>query len=590
MSIKRRLTIRYILQLALAGLFILILAALTMYWMFQKLTDIEIKRDFASVGLSMLISTSTIGPDGLQFDPELLNQVKASGSWLQSMDEQGRITKSYFTPGDVPSSYAPGELIDYWNGAKPFPYQLSLWMEEKEGRNYTLIYGSRSRAYSMLQEIVTQYETQGSPVISSGTALKLPEQLTANIDRLRAWVQLLDNKGEEIASYNKPGDALTRYNAQELALRTQYRDNYGIELASHYDAETGQTWVLNIPEPDNIGRSSPSFLLSPELKVLLIGLAALISTSFIVFVLLSLWYGHRFGAPVLYMMNWIQALGRGNYGEPPDRKGTRKRSSGKRNGWDRRYRVYSEVLDSLESLSSTLRRDEEHRRIADRTREEWIAGVTHDLKTPLSSIMGYAHMLEAESYSWTETEVRQFAHTITEKSTYMDVLINDLSLTYRLRNGDIPCENTQVEMSAYLQEVVNRAASNPAYGGDRVICQTSDNPHIAFIHPAWFERVVENLVANALLHNPQETVLVVTLHTRSGGGMAVTFSDNGNGMDAETADILFERYYRGTSTDISPAGSGLGMAITKELVQAMGGRIEVKTKPGKGTNISLIWD
>lgn len=589
MSIKRRLTIRYILQLALAGLFILILASITIVWMLTRLTDIEMKRDFASIGLSKLISTSTTTPEGIQFDPELLETVRSSGSWLQTMDEQGQITKSYFTPDDVPTAYAPGELIDYWNRVKPFPYKLSLWIQEKDGLNYTLIYGTRSKAYSLLQEIVSHSETSTPAGANEEPVLKLPDQLAAELDHAGAWLQLLAPDGGEIASYNKPGNAISHYTVQELAMRSHYKDNYGVELASHYEPETGQTWVLNIPEADGVLSSTPKLLFSPELKVLLTGLAVLLSSSFIVFLLLSLWYGHRFGAPVLYMLNWIRALGQGNYEEPTVRKGIRP-SRNKKNVRNRRFRVYTDVMDSLESLSNTLRRDEEHRRIADRTREEWIAGVTHDLKTPLSSIMGYAHMLQAESYSWSDTEVRQFAHTITEKSTYMDGLINDLSLTYRLRNGDIPCEKEQMEMNAYLQEMVKRAASNPAYGGDRVICHTSDHPFFASIHPAWFERVVENLVANALLHNSADTRLTVSLHTSFTESMTVEFRDNGNGMDAETAGMLFERYYRGTSTDISPMGSGLGMAITKELVQAMGGRIEVKTAPGEGTSISLIWD
>lgn len=589
MSIKRRLTVRFILQLALAGLFILVLASITIFWMLTKLNDIEMERNFASIGLSKLISTSTITPEGIQFDPELLEIIRSSGSWLQMMDERGQVTKSYFTPDDVPLSYAPGEIIDYWNGVKPFPYQLSLWIQEKDGLDYTLIYGTRSKAYSLLQEIVEHSETGGVDGANKETALKLPDRLAAELGQARAWLQLLDADGEEVASYNKPANASSRYTAQELALRIYYKDDYGVDLASHYEPATGQTWVLNIPGSSELPSTTPRLLLSPELKVLLTGLAVLLSSSFIVFILLSLWYGHRFGAPVLHMLNWIRALGRGDYGEPTDRRGKRP-SRNKKNGRNRRFRVYADVMDSLESLSNTLRRDEEHRRIADRTREEWIAGVTHDLKTPLSSIMGYAHMLQAESYSWSESEVRQFANTITEKSTYMDGLINDLSLTYRLRNGDIPCENEQVEMNAYLQEMVKRAASNPAYSGDRVVCLTGGDPHFASIHPAWFERVVENLVANALLHNPDGTSLAVSLQTSAAGGMTVEFRDNGNGMDAATAEILFERYYRGTSTDISPMGSGLGMAITKELVQAMGGRIEVKTAPGEGTSIFLIWD
>ncbi|WP_307587615.1 sensor histidine kinase [Paenibacillus wynnii] len=72
-------------------------------------------------------------------------------------------------------------------------------------------------------------------------------------------------------------------------------------------------------------------------------------------------------------------------------------------------------------------------------------------------------------------------------------------------------------------------------------------------------------------------------------GWRIDFSDNGQGMDQQTIARLFDRYYRGTNTDSSIEGSGLGMAITKELVQAMGGRINVSTQMGEGTVISALF-
>jgi signal transduction histidine kinase len=100
----------------------------------------------------------------------------------------------------------------------------------------------------------------------------------------------------------------------------------------------------------------------------------------------------------------------------------------------RRFRLFADVILSLQHLTQTLRHNEEMRRQLEQTREEWIAGVSHDLKTPLSSIKGYSHMLAAEQYRWTEEEVREFSGIILEKANYMETLIDDLSLTYRLKN------------------------------------------------------------------------------------------------------------------------------------------------------------
>ena len=77
---------------------------------------------------------------------------------------------------------------------------------------------------------------------------------------------------------------------------------------------------------------------------------------------------------------------------------------------------------------------------AEQLREEWITGLSHDLKTPLSSIYGYSTMLASEDYEWTKEEMRVFATTMQEKATYMDALIKDLTYTYQLKNRAIKLE------------------------------------------------------------------------------------------------------------------------------------------------------
>ena len=73
------------------------------------------------------------------------------------------------------------------------------------------------------------------------------------------------------------------------------------------------------------------------------------------------------------------------------------------------------------------------RQVLQQTREEWITGLTHDLKTPLSSIYGYALLLESKQYNWTDRDIQQFGSVMKEKSQYMTTLIDDLSLTYQLK-------------------------------------------------------------------------------------------------------------------------------------------------------------
>ncbi|WP_440117530.1 sensor histidine kinase [Paenibacillus sp. QZ-Y1] len=580
MSIRRKLMTRFVGMLAGIVVLIILLGSAATYWVVQRINEVSLVDDFATSGLDQLINTAEMMPDGtVRYDPKLLEQVKHNQGWLQVLDKKGYVVDDFNTPPDVPKQYKPGELIAYWDANKPFPYQIIIQIREKDGQNFTLLYGVRNQAKSLLDQArQNSYYTNGELVLQ-------PKQQDT-IRSKGAYLQVLDAYGQELASFNKPAIGVsTSYDIQELVLRIRYPNRYGISTATFYDEQNSTTWMISIPvDPSASGDQNPyKFILAPALLMLLLSVVILIS-------LLALWYANRFGSPMLHMLQWLQRLEKGHYEEPKGVSGTPR--SQRRNGkWKRKYRVYAEVLHSIQALSATLTKDEELRKQTESLREEWIAGITHDLKTPLSSIQGYAHMLEAEKYTWSTEEVREFAGIMLDKSMYMDRLVNDLAMTYRLRSGGYQPPVEKTDVNTLLHDLVQRAERNPAYGEGRITFQPAPVPVYGHVHTPSFERIVDNLMANALLHNPLESTLTVSVHPgEQADEFSVHFADNGQGMDPETVWKLFDRYYRGTDTETSDVGSGLGMAVTKGLIEAMKGRIEVQSTSGEGTIIRLIWD
>jgi signal transduction histidine kinase len=580
MTIKRQLTMRFVLQLAIAGLVVLLIASVTVMWVIKRFADISISHDFASVGLARLVESSKLGKDGIRFDPHLLEQVKKNGGWLQSLDENGQVENSYNTPNDVPLRYNPGELVAFWTGVKPFPYPIYLWIQDKGGKRYTLLYGAPNYIGPLLDK------ASSSGKLSPDGKLLLPEEAIEKLNQIGGFVQLLDSDGNELASYNRPESIPADYTLPELALRTMYNSVYGFRLGSSFVEETGRTWVIGVPNAKGSTRGN-TLLVPAEVKVVLIAVIAMFSAILILFLLLSLWNAHRFGVPMLHMLTWLDALGKSEYKEPADHRGVRhsRTRSGK---WRRRYRLFAEVMFSIDQLSDMLQRDQAMRRQTDSLREEWIAGITHDLKTPLSSIKGYAHLLAEPAYEWSTEEVRKFSSHMLDKSAHMDMLISDLAMTYRLKTGVRPPEADEVDLISWLQEALKQAAANPDYGMERITFHAPDRAVIVKLYTPWLERVVNNLTANSLLHNPPDTMLTVSILADE--RLTIQFADNGAGMDEDTLNKLFERYYRGTDTSATPNGTGLGMAVSKGLIEAMGGRITVETALGTGTVIRLIWD
>jgi two-component system OmpR family sensor kinase len=582
MNMRRQLTVRFVLQLGLAGAAVLLITAATLIIVLFKLDEVKFSREFAAAGLERLVETSKLDKNGIRFDSKLLKQVKQNNGWLQTIDQQGQVESSYNTPSDVPLSYKPGELIDYWIGQRAFPYHLSLWIEVKHEKVYTIVYGAPNVIEPMLEEL------DEVEVSAPGEPLTLPASLASRIEQSQGFVQILDSNGDEVGSYARPNAIPIHYTVQDLALRTMYTDRYGYLLRTSFDEATGYTRLAAIPYG---GAAAVGLepLLTAQTRIIVVGVIALFASLLLLFLLLSLWQAHRFGVPMLHMLSWLDSLGRSNFKEPADRKGV-PRSRTAAGKWRGRYRVFADVLLSINKLSDALRREQTLRQQTESMREEWIAGITHDLRTPLSSISGYAHLLQEPSYEWSRQEVRRFSATMLDKAAHMDILISDLAMTYRLKNGIYESELSVIEWNDWLREALSRAASNPAYGPGRVRFVASGHEIRRSVNTPWLERVVNNLTANALLHNPPETKLTVTLEAaESGKGLAVIFSDDGGGMDEATQQRLFERYYRGTDTSVSESGSGLGMAISKGLVEAMGGNIHVRSELGSGTVIRISW-
>jgi len=569
--LRRRLTIRFTLQMIIVTLLLIIVAAFIFAWMFNELEEIEIQRNFAPTGISKLIDEASIDEQGHIVNDRLVKLLEQNGGWLQRLDEQGNVLQSFFTPEDVPHQYNPAQLIDYWTGTKPFPYDTGLWIQPKGDDLFIMLYGIEKPLTNSPLPYIQQATIDGDSIIFADT---IEQELSDS----QYWIQVLNAAGEEIAAWNKPPNAVSHLTLSELALRNIYPERYGAILQSYYEENSSLTWIFHSPLRQELANSAPVPDVHAELRVVIIGLIAFLIAAFVTMLTLAFGYASLFIRPVFQLMRWIQQL------RNHELEITAANAKAKR-----KKHLFKEVKEEIDQLAVAL---VENKKAAAQTqvyREEWIAGVTHDMRTPLSSIQGYAHMLAAQQYSWSEEETRSFASIILEKTQYMDQLIEDLSLTYRLRSGSLPVVMERQHINALLQDILERVAANYAYDECSITCYVPDVSIYQDIHPPWFERSINNLIVNAVLHNASYTNIKVTLQSLE-QGWAIHIEDDGIGMDEHTMNQLFERYYRGTNTEQSIVGSGLGMAITKELIQAMGGAIQVSSQPQRGSTISLLWN
>ena len=220
---------------------------------------------------------------------------------------------------------------------------------------------------------------------------------------------------------------------------------------------------------------------------------------------------------------------------------------------------------------------------AEKTSRDYLRFVSHDLRSPLTLISARAQMLERSAEH--PDGVRRNAQAILRSVHQMNTMISDLSDSARLEyGGALAVRPRTLDLVALLNEVVERWKETPE--GDRIEARLPDSMPPLYADPDALERILANLMSNALKYSPDEEKITVSA---TAGDMEATVSvaDRGPGIPPEEAGCLFERFFRSESVRKHHDGLGLGLTISKALVEAQGGRIWVETELGRGSVFSF---
>ena len=229
-----------------------------------------------------------------------------------------------------------------------------------------------------------------------------------------------------------------------------------------------------------------------------------------------------------------------------------------------------------EDVSDAARRAREIDSRRTRAIDEDIESVTHDVKTPLSIIMLEANVLEQRLGRMMSPQVRHGLDRILTNAAYIDRLVSDLLDLGCHDAGRLDMRFELVDLGELLHRALERAVSSVER--TRLTLDLRARPTVHG-DPVRLERVLSNLVANALKHGGRRGPVIVRLETQRRIAR-VSVIDTGPGMTADECRVVFERYRRGrTQRD----GHGLGLYISRRIVESHGGRIGVASTPGKGS-------
>ena len=221
-------------------------------------------------------------------------------------------------------------------------------------------------------------------------------------------------------------------------------------------------------------------------------------------------------------------------------------------------------------------------------RRDFVANVSHELKTPLTAVGGFAETLLDDAIP--ADQRRRFVETIRDNAARMQRIVDDLLDLSRIESGGWRPNVGNVEVANVVREVFAAMQSTADAKGLRLVADVAPDATVVRADPTAFRQVVSNLVENAVRYTNEGSVTLRTRPAQQRGGVWVDVRDTGIGISAEHLPRIFERFYRvdaGRSRE--SGGTGLGLAIVRHLADAHGGRVEAASVVGRGTTISVYF-
>jgi two-component system phosphate regulon sensor histidine kinase PhoR len=242
--------------------------------------------------------------------------------------------------------------------------------------------------------------------------------------------------------------------------------------------------------------------------------------------------------------------------------------------------VSGELFDGQGRGATVLLVDVTAERKSQDMRSEFFSNASHELKTPITSIMGFSQMLENGLLD--QRKAQEIYSRIGAESKRMSNLINDILTISRLESGAGNMETEVVDLEEVALDVAKALA--PQALELNVSVSVDCKGAIIKANRRYMHDMLSNLIENAVKYNVVNGKVRVSAHMKP-HGIVVSVSDTGIGIAPGVQSRIFERFYRASKT---VGGTGLGLAIVKHIVMSMGGEIEIESKIGTGTNITVL--
>lgn len=439
--------------------------------------------------------------------------------------------------------------------------------------NYSAISPSDTSAEEFTRSFSQYVEIKnGLPVVNDEGVKALKDK--------HAWVQFLDSNGHQVGAFETPDNLATSYSPMEIVQMYKFKEVDG-DTTVYISTMEDLDYFIGV-ENSSVGRYVLTYDYMQFFKFANLLLIAFLIVDVLIALIIGLLFSRYLTKPLYTLIDFIGQLRNRQFNNINVPKG-----------------VYKDVFINVNELSKKLSEHEKERNRLDQMREEWISNVSHDMKTPLASIQGYAELMKDDAENLTTNEVQEYTTIIEKKSIYMKDLLDDLNLTTRLRNQQLPMHFEDINIVSFMRELTIELLNDPQFGERRVEFVNNVNKTVHKVDKKLLKRAILNFIYNALVHNDENVCVTITIdnaypqceQVESGQPSyyktRITISDNGRGIPPEDITQVFERYYRGSNTK-NTLGTGLGMAIARDIILAHKGDLQLSSVVEEGTTIIIL--
>ncbi|OZV13918.1 hypothetical protein CIW83_00300 [Tissierella sp. P1] len=383
-----------------------------------------------------------------------------------------------------------------------------------------------------------------------------------------AWIQILDTDYKVIFQFNGNKELPQIYTPMTLVHNYKYANPDTMFVSEVSFEEETYTYLIGMPYSD-IQRTFFTFN-KTYFASIIGGLALLVlAVDLILGLLFGMGFSRGLTKPVGQMIKSIEDLTEGHYNQVLPTNG-----------------LYGSVFSNINKLSDQLQSNEKERVAIDTMRENWISNISHDIKTPLASIRGYGELLRSDERI-SEENMHHYLKVIEDKALYISNLVDDLNLSTRLERGHLVLNLQTVNLVTLLRDIVIDVLNGVDISNVHLDWNCDETQILYELDSILFRRGINNILYNAIIHNDKSVNIKVKLSYEE-GQIHIQVADDGKGISPEDLLYIFNRHYRGTNTSNGVEGTGLGMAITKQIIKIHGGEISVKSELGSGTCFEII--